>query len=311
MRVAIYGTGGVGGYFGGRLADSGQDVSFIARGDHLRTMQHAGLRVESINGDFQIEAPKVTANPAEIGPVDVVLVAVKSWQVPEAAEAMPPLVGPDTTVVSLLNGVEAVGQLSDVLGPERVMGGVAKIFSFIERPGLIRHIGHEPTLMLGEVDGGMSKRLERLSEILQQAGIKVELPASILVEIWKKFLFTTGWGGVGAISRAPIGVLREEPATQAVIQACMLETERVASAAGIALPDDIVERTWVFIKGLEPTGTSSLQRDIAAGRPSELDAWNGAVVRMGHRYGVATPTHDLIVRSLVPLEKRARGEVSF
>ncbi|MCW8945065.1 MAG: 2-dehydropantoate 2-reductase [Sedimenticola sp.] len=311
MKLAIYGTGGVGGYFGGRLADSGQDVSFIARGDHLHTMQHAGLRVESINGDFQIEAPKVTANPAEIGAVDVVLVAVKSWQVPEAAEAMQPLMGPDTTVVSLLNGVEAVGQLSEVLGQERVMGGVAKIFSFIERPGLIRHIGHEPTLMLGEVAGGTSERLEQLSEAVQQTGIKVELPASILVEIWKKFLFTTGWGGLGAISRAPIGVLREEPATQAVIQACMLETETVAKAAGIGLPDDIVERTWVFIRGLEATGTSSLQRDIAAGRPSELDAWNGAVVRLGRRYGVATPTHDLIVRSLAPLEKRARGEVGF
>jgi 2-dehydropantoate 2-reductase len=227
------------------------------------------------------------------------------------ALAMRPLMGPDTLVVSLLNGVEAVDQLSAVLGQDRVLGGVAKIFSFIGAPGLIRHIGHEPTLMLGELDGGASERLDNLAELLERAGIVVERPAAIRVEIWKKFLFTTGWGGLGAISRAPIGVLREEPATRAVIHACMLETETVARAANIALPADIIERTWDFITALEPTGTSSLQRDIAAGRPSEIDAWNGAVVRIGQRYAVATPTHDLIVSALTPLERRARGELSF
>ncbi|TVO71901.1 2-dehydropantoate 2-reductase [Sedimenticola selenatireducens] len=311
MKIAVYGSGGVGGYFGGRLASTGQDVAFIARGDHLKAMRQKGLAVESINGDFHMASPTVTDDPQTIGPVDVVLVAVKSWQVPEVALAMRPLMGPDTLVVSLLNGVEAVGQLSAVLGQDRVLGGVAKIFSFIGKPGLIRHIGHEPTLMLGEQGGGSSKRLDRLAELLEMAGVVVECPAAIMVEIWKKFLFTTGWGGLGAISRAPIGVLREEPATRSVIQACMLETEAVARAAGISLPADIIGRTWAFINGLEPAGTSSLQRDIAAGRPSELDAWNGAVVRIGQHYAVATPTHDLIVSALTPLERRARGELNF
>lgn len=311
MKIAVYGSGGVGGYFGGRLASAGQDVAFIARGDHLRAMQQHGLLVESINGDFHIGSPTVTDDPQSIGPVDVVLVAVKSWQVPEVALAMRPMVGPDTLVVSLLNGVEAIDQLSAVLGQDRVLGGVAKIFSFIGKPGLIRHIGHEPTLMLGELAGGSSKRVDRLAELLEKAEIRVERPAAIMVEIWKKFLFTTGWGGLGAISRAPIGVLREEPATRLVIQACMLETAAVARAAGITLSTDIIDRTWDFIQGLEPTGTSSLQRDIAAGRPSELDAWNGAVVRIGQRHAVATPTHDLIVRALTPLERRARGELDF
>ncbi|MCW8921428.1 MAG: 2-dehydropantoate 2-reductase, partial [Sedimenticola sp.] len=143
------------------------------------------------------------------------------------------------------------------------------------------------------------------------AGIGVERPDSILVAIWAKFLFTTGWGGLGAISRAPIGVLRDESSTHTVINACMHETEAVARAVGIPLPEDIIARTWAFIQALEPTGTSSLQRDIAAGRPSELDAWNGAVVRIGRRHSVATPTHDLIVSALQPLEKRARGELTF
>lgn len=311
MKIAVYGSGGVGGYFGGRLAQLGQTVWFIARGAHLQAMREQGLAVESIKGDFHIASPRVTDDPAEIGPVDVVLVCVKSWQVSDAAQAMAPMLGPDTCVVSLLNGVEAPDQLAKVLGPERVLGGVAKIFSFIERPGLIRHIGHEPTLMLGELDGVSSERLQHLATVLTEAGINVELPNSIRLEMWRKFLFITGWGGLGAISRAPIGILREEPGTRAIIDACMNETVAVAQAAGIDFPDDIIPRTWAFTELLEPSGTSSLQRDIAAGRPSEIDAWNGAVVRLGERFGVPTPTHRLITDALVPLERRARGELSF
>ncbi len=311
MKIAVYGSGGVGGYFGGRMASIGHEVAFIARGAHLQAMRQQGLMVESIKGDFSVPSPTVTDNPGEIGPVDVVLVCVKSWQLPAVAQAMAPLLGPDTYVVSLLNGVEAPDQLSAVLGRERVLGGVAKIFSFIERPGLIRHIGHEPTLLLGELEGASSERLERLAAALAEAGINIELPDSILLEIWRKFLFITGWGGLGAISRAPIGILREEPATRAIIDACMRETVALAKAAGIDLPSDIIAGAWAFIETLEPSGTSSLQRDIAADRPSEIDAWNGAVVRLGQRYGVATPTHQLITGALLPLERRARGEVTF
>ncbi|MCW8908642.1 MAG: 2-dehydropantoate 2-reductase [Sedimenticola sp.] len=311
MKIAVYGTGGVGGYFGGRLAEAGHSVTFIARGDHLQAIRKQGLRIESIKGDFHLQPAQATDDPAQVGPVDAVLVCVKSWQVAEVAEAMRPMVADDTFVVSLLNGVESVDQLAAVLGRERLLGGVAKIFSFIGEPGVIRHIGHEPTLTLGELDGVASGRLQRLADALETSGVKVELPQSIQVEIWKKFLLTTGWGGLGAISRAPVGVLREEPATRPLIEACLRETEAVARAAGIALPQDIVERTWAFIHSLEPAGTSSLQRDIAANRPSEIDAWNGAVVRIGQKYGVPTPTHDLIVRALVPLERRARGEIDF
>ena len=311
MKIAVYGSGGVGGYFGGRVARAGHEVAFIARGAHLQAMRQQGLAVESIKGDFTITSPFVTDDPTEIGPVDAVLVCVKNWQVPEVARAMKPLIGPETCVVSLLNGVEAPDLLGEILGKERVLGGVAKIFSFIERPGLIRHIGHEPTLMLGELDGAPSRRLDALATMLTDAGITVELPDSILLEIWRKFLFITGWGGLGAISRAPIGILREEPGTRAIIDACLHETVAVAAAAGIAFPQDIISRTWEFTQALEPSGTSSLQRDITAGRPSEIDAWNGAVVRLGRRYGVATPTHQLITDALLPLERRARGELVF
>ncbi len=311
MKITMYGTGGVGGYFGTRLAQAGNDVSFIARGEHLRSIQTNGLKLKSIKGDHLLRHPKATEHPQEIGSVDVVFVCVKTWQVTTTAEAIKPLIGPDTLVIPTLNGVEAVDQLSAALGADHVIGGVAKIFSYIEQPGVIAHIGHEPALMLGEVDGSSSARVQALGDTIEKAGIIAELPEQIMSAVWSKFIFTSGWGGLGAISRAPIGILRSEPKTRTIIDDCMQETESVARAKGVDLPSDIVQRTWDFIDGLEPTGTTSLQRDIATGRPSELDAWNGAVVRIGKQLGVATPTHELITSALTPLEKRARGKLDF
>ncbi len=311
MKIAMYGTGGVGGYFGVRLAQAGNDVSFIARGKHLQAISQSGLKLKSIRGDHLLSHPKATENPDEIGPVDTIFVCVKTWQVKATAETIKPLMGPNTIVIPTLNGVEAVEQLADTLGADHVLGGVAKIFSYIEQPGVIAHIGHEPTIILGEVDGFNSDRVKSLASILEKAGITTELPDQILSAVWTKFIFTTGWGGLGAISRAPIGILRSEPDTRPIIDACLRETENVARAKGIDLPRDINQQTWDFIDSLEPTGTTSLQRDIAAGRPSELDAWNGAVVRIGEQLGVPTPTHALISAALIPLEKRARGTLEF
>lgn len=311
MDIAIYGTGGVGGYYGARLAQAGHRVSFIARGQQLDAIRQSGLRLESILGDFHLADAVASDTPADIGPVDAVLVCVKSWQVPEVARAMAPLVGADTVVLSLLNGVEAPGQLATELGEAAVIGGVAKIFSYIGRPGVICHIGHQPTIALGELDGRPSARCDRLADALCEAGITVERPADIVQAMWKKFLFISGWGGLGAISRAPVGILRSEPDTRRLIDACLQEGQAVARARGIDLPADIIQRTWQFIDSLEPAGTSSLQRDIAAGRPSELEAWNGAVVRFGRQHGVATPTHELITSALRPLERRARGTLEF
>ncbi len=311
MKIAMYGTGGVGGYFGTRLAQAGNEVSFIARGKHLHAIREKGLQLKSIKGDHLLKGALATEHPGDIGPVDVVFVCVKTWQVTAAAEAIKPLIGENTAVIPTLNGVEAVDQLCSVLGGHHVLGGVAKIFSFIERPGVIAHIGHEPTIGLGEVNGSRSHRVQSISEVLEKAGISIELPEQIMSSIWGKFIFTSGWGGLGAISRAPIGILRTESKTRPLIDACLRESESVARAKGIILPTDINQQTWSFIDSLEPTGTTSLQRDIAAGHPSELDAWNGAAVRIGKQLGVATPTHDLITSALTPLEKRARGQLKF
>jgi len=196
MRFAIFGVGAIGGYFGGRLAQAGEEVAFIARGEHLEALRTKGLRVDSINGDFVLPAVTATDDPSRIGAVDVVLVGVKTWQVPAAAESMRPLLGEDTLVLPLQNGVEAPAQLAKLLGREHVCGGLAKIISYIAGPGHIRHTGADPYIALGELDNQPSDRLERLRRALQRSGVSAEIPPDITAALWAKFLFVASWGGV-------------------------------------------------------------------------------------------------------------------
>ncbi|MCL4303021.1 MAG: 2-dehydropantoate 2-reductase [Anaerolineae bacterium] len=312
MRIAIFGTGGVGGYFGGRLAQAGEEVSFIARGDHLRAIQSQGLRVESVLGDFMINPAQATDDPANVGPVDVVLVCVKAWQVAEGAQAILPLVGPETMVVPLQNGVDAPAELAAVLGADSVAGGLCGLIAFVAGPGHIRHTGIEPFITFGELDDRPSERVERLRQAFARAkGVLVEVPADIKAAMWRKFLLIATWSGVGAVTRAPIGVLRSVPETREMLEQSLQEIYNVALAHHIALPADVVSQTLAFIDTFPPHGTASMQRDIMAGRPSELASQNGAVVRLGREAGVATPLHYFIYYSLLPLELRAWGEVEF
>jgi 2-dehydropantoate 2-reductase len=311
MRVAVFGTGAVGGYFGGRLAEAGEEVVFLARGEHLQALRDRGLRVESIKGDFLLQPVQATDDPAQVGTVDVVLVGVKAWQVAEAAQAMQPLIGSETFVVPLQNGVEAPGQLAAALGAEHVLGGLCKIISSRVGPGHIHHTGIEPYVAFGELDNRPSERAERLRQAFERAAVVTEIPSDIHVAMWEKFLFIVSFSGVGAVTRAPVGVLRSLPETRAMLEGAMEEVLAVAQAQGIALPQEAVPRTMAFIDGLPPGGTTSMQRDIMAGRPSELEAQNGAVVRLGREAGVATPLHAFIYASLLPLEQRAQGEVDF
>jgi 2-dehydropantoate 2-reductase len=307
MRIAIFGTGGVGGYFGGKLAKGGEDVVFIARGEHCRAIRENGLYIDSAEGPFTVAPARATDDPAREGPADVVIVCVKAWQVSEAAEAMRPLVGPETFVVPLQNGVEAPSQLAAVLGKEHVLGGLARVFSFIAGPGRIRHLGGPSRITFGELDNRRSDRTERLREVLTRAGITADVPPDIHVALWEKFLFIVPLGGVGAVTRVSLGVTRSLPETRGMLERGMQEIEAVARARRIPLSDDVVARSMAFVDTLPPDGTISLQRDIAAGRPSELEAWNGAVVRLGRQAGVATPLHEFLYHSLLPLEVSARG----
>src|ERR1051326_5999096 len=311
MRIAVVGVGGVGGYFGGRLAQAQEEVVFIARGDHLRALQTDGLRVTSIKGDFAIQPAQATDNPTSVGVVEVVLVSVKAWQVPEVAQHIQPLVGPETIVVPLENGVEAPEQLAQVLSTQHVLGGLCRIVSFIAGPGQIRHAAMEPYVAFGELDNRPSERAERLRSAFEQAGVKAEIPANIQVALWEKFLFIVSISGVGAVTRAPTGVIRSVPQSRHMLEQALREALAVGKAQGVPLADEIVPRIMTMIDGSMPGSTSSMQRDIMNGRASELDYQTGTIIRLGQEAGVPTPIHTFIYQSLSPQEQRARGEIEW
>jgi len=311
MRIAIFGSGGVGGYFGGRLALAGNDVTFIARGAHLRALRSTGLRVESINGDFTVSPVRATDNPTQVSNVDVVILGVKAWQAGDAARAMKPMVGADTFVLPLQNGVEAFEQLSAVLGRKHVLGGLCKIVSYLVEPGHISHAGFEPFVAFGEWDNHPSDRVEALRETLTRAGVEAKVPPDIQAAVWNKFLFISGFSGVGAVTRAPAGVLRRLPQTRSLMERSMLEIEQVAESRGIRLAGDAVNQALASLDSLPENALASMQRDIMAHRPSELESQNGAVVRLGREAGIETPVNTFIYDSLLPLEMRARGELHF
>ncbi|MDH3218833.1 MAG: 2-dehydropantoate 2-reductase [Gammaproteobacteria bacterium] len=312
MRIAVYGCGGVGGYFGGRLAQIGQDVTFIARKESLTALRTQGLKVGSIAGDFSIDRIKVTNNPADVGVVDYVLCCVKAWQVPAAARAMKPMVGEETLVVPLQNGVEAPDQLAAVLDPANVLGGLCAIVAFQAAPGHIKHSGGNPLVRFGHLDNHADPRVNTLSEVFNHcSGVKSSIPEDIVVAMWQKFMLITPWSGLGAVSRAPLGVLLEQPETRELLTEATEEIYRLGRARGIALPDDSVARTIALLEGLPPNSTTSMQRDLVRGRPSELDAQNGAVVRLASEVDLATPVNRFFLYGLRSLELRARGALSF
>lgn len=308
MRIAIFGAGGAGGYFGARLAQAGEDVVFIARGEHLRAIRERGLTVETASGETVVRA-EATDDPKQVGEVDFVLVGVKTWQLAEAARAMRPMVGPRTSVVPLQNGVEAAEELSAEFSASRVLAGTCGTISRVVAPGRILSIGETNFIKFGETDNRRSESVERLRAAFERAGVRVEVPADIQAAVWEKFIFVAPYGGVGAVARAPAGVIRSVPETRRMLERGMREIHEVARARGVSLGGGVVERTMRLMDALAPDATTSLQRDIAAGRPSELEAWSGAVVRLGGAAGVATPLHEFIYHSLLPSERRARGEL--
>ena len=311
MRIAIFGTGGAGGYFGAQLARAGEDVIFLARGAHLQAIRSRGLSVETSKGQILIQPAHATDDPKEVGTVDAILVGVKAWQVPEAASTLRPMVGTETIVVPLQNGVEAPSQLATVLGAEHVLGGLCGTFSWVTGPGQIRSIGEAHFVKFGELDNRPTERVDRLRQAFERAGVKVEVPPDIQQALWEKFLLVTSFGGVGSVTRAPVGVMRAVPETRRMLERCMHEVLAVALARRVPLDDTVIAGTLAFLDSLAPGATTSLQRDLADGKPSELEAWNGAVVRLGHEPGVATPLHEFIYDSMLPLELRARGQLTF
>jgi len=311
MRIAIFGVGGIGGYFGWSLARSGEDVVFVARGENLRVLSEQGLTVDTSDGTFLLHPLHAAGNADEAGLVDVVLLGVKAWQVPEAAEAIRPMIGPDTFVVPLQNGLEAPAHLVKALGAERVLGGLCHIVVFMVGPGHIRHAATEPYVAFGELDNRPSERTRLLQEAFSRAGVKCEIPDDIHRSMWEKFLFIASFSAVAAVTRAPAGIIRSVSETRQMLKEAMREIVTVALARGVSLSADAMDSTMAFIDGLAPAATASMQRDIMDGRPSELSEQAGAVVRLGREAGVDTPLYSALYSSLLPQELRARGGVAF
>jgi 2-dehydropantoate 2-reductase len=306
MRFAIFGTGGVGGYFGGRLALAGRDVTFIARGKHLAWMQKAGLRVDSIGGDFEVTPVTATDSPQSIGAVNCIILAVKAWQLGEAIESIKPLIGDETAILPLMNGIEHMDMLADAFDKEHVLGGLCRISSFLAGPGHITHVGVKPFISFGELDSTMSGRVKYLQEIFASLdGVDVEVPSDIRAAMWEKFIFICSTSGVGAVTRQPMGVFRSVPESRTMLESAVREAVEVGRAKGVALPRDLFETLLKRIDGLPAGMVASMQKDIMEGGPSELDAQTGAVVRMGRSLGIPIPTHEFIYASLLPMELKA------
>lgn len=306
MKIAVFGTGGVGGFFGGHLARAGEEVVLLARGEHLRAIRERGLTVAGPEDSFTVSPALATDEPSEAGVAELILVGVKAWQVPEAARQMRPMVGEKTTVLPLQNGVEAPDQLARVLGEDVVLGGLCRLISRLDGPGRVQHAGAPPSIALGEMDDRPSERAERITAMLRGAGISVENPPSIRAALWEKFLFVEPLGAVGAVTRAPIGVLRGLRETRELLSAAMEEVRELAAARGIRLGPDVVARTLSFVDSLPAGGTASMQRDLMERRPSELGSQTGAVVRLAAEAGVEAPLHRFLYASLLPAERAAR-----
>jgi 2-dehydropantoate 2-reductase len=309
MRIAVVGTGAIGGYFGGRLATGGSAVHFVARGATLEALRAKGLRVESVHGDFAIPAgeTRVTDDPSTVGPVDVVLFTVKSYDTVDAARSLSPMIGPTTAVISLQNGIDNEKKLSDVVGSEHVVGGVAYIIAHVREPGVVVHSGGPARIVFGELDGASSARVDAFRDACVSAGFGAEATDRIRSELWSKYAFICAHAGLTATTRMPIGVIRETPETWELFAVVVAEAWRVGRAEGVALPDDLVERHLVFAGTLEHDGRSSLYDDLTGGRRMELDALLGELVRRAAAVGEPVPVSRTLLGVLRPWQRENDG----
>lgn len=308
MDIAVMGAGGVGGYFGGLLARAGHNVTFIARGPHLAAIRRNGLRVESGNdGNFTVPG-NATDNPAEVGARELVLFTVKMYDNDDAIRAIAPMVGPDTIILTLQNGIDNGERLVEAYGPERVMIGSAYLEGRISEPGVVTQ-GGPGAASFGERTTGITERGQRLLQVFQGAGWRVELLENMTGMLWKKFAYLSGSAGVCAASGCAYGELRTVPETRAAIQAAIAEALAVGEAAGAPLEPDSLEWSMNALDNFPATGMASLAKDFAENRPVELEGLTGTVIRMGRRYGVATPVNDALYPVLKPWANRIEAEL--
>ena len=291
MKIAVMGAGAIGGYFGGRLAKAGFDVSFIARGAHLDVIRKNGLKVLSPLGDFTIHPATVTDDPAEVGPVDVILFMVKNYDTLQAAEQIRPLVGSDTAIIPFQNGVEARAMLSNVLGARHVLGGVAFIPASIQEPGVIKHNAELAKLVFGEFDKQITTRVVAFLDALEKAGVTGEIPADISMVLWSKLMFLTSMSAINCITRQPVGLVQSDGETIALYMDAMREVAAVAATHGVSLGEEAIANNMALAKSFPPNNKTSMFQDLEAGQRLEIDYLSGAVVRLGREKGIETPIH--------------------
>jgi len=306
MKIAVVGSGAIGGYFGGRLAAAGYEVTFVARGRHLDALRRDGLTIVSPKGDLRLGSVKASDRPAEIGPVDIVLFAVKLYDAERAAAELLPLIGRETAVITVQNGVEVVDMVSRHVGREHVVGGTAYIVAAVEAPGRIRHTTKD-ALSFGESDGSRSPRLAAFEAAARHAGVDATLSTSIERDLWTKFVRLAAWSGMTTVARSPIGVIRDDPALMAMMSEALDEAIAVGRARGVPLPASLPEQTLTFVSGFPHDAKSSMLEDLEHGRRLELPWLSGAVTRMGQEAGVPTPIHRFITTVLGPFVAGAGG----
>jgi|SRR5687768_4286980 len=300
MRIAVMGTGGVGGYFGARLALAGNEVTFVARGKHLEAIRRGGLRVASESTPMHVRDAKVTNDPASIGPVDAVMFCVKLWDVESAAHAIRPLLASGGVAIPFQNGMDAPAILGRVLGADRVIGGTAHIATSIESPGTIRHLGTLACLRVGAFDGVRSDAAEAFVAAATAAGVDCALAPDIRRALWEKFVFLSGLSGITCLTRQPLGVVRADPRMRGTFETIMRETWSVGRATGVPMTEDFVDRQLAFAETLPAEMRASMLHDLVAGNRLEAPWLCGAVVRLGHETGVATPVNATVFAALIP-----------
>jgi 2-dehydropantoate 2-reductase len=300
MRIAVIGAGGVGGAFGAALATAGADVTFVARGAHLKAMRENGLRIEGGRGETLVKPVQATDDPSTIGPVDFVLFCVKLWDVESAGAAIKPLVGPTTAVIPLQNGIDAAERLIPILGAQAVMGGVAMISTTIAEPGVIRQTGDFMRLVFGELEGGQSERGDAFLALCQKAGFDATHSDQIMTELWMKFVMLATNAAITAATRTPVGILRDDPDIFQLFTRASAEVVAVGRAKGVKLPDDAVQRVVGAIRGAPPMMMASMAHDLIRGNRIELPWLSGKVVALGKELSVPTPVHEILYAVLKP-----------
>jgi 2-dehydropantoate 2-reductase len=298
MRIAVIGAGGIGAPYGASLAKAGAEVTFVARGAHLAAMRERGLRVEGDRGETRVWPARATDDIASIGRVDYVLFCVKLWDVESAGAQLRPIVGPETAVITLQNGVDAAARLTAILGADAVMGGTAFVTGSIVAPGVVRQTGAYQEMTFGEIDGRASPRGERLRELCAAAGFDGVFSPDVKVPIWQKFLLLVPLSGLNALTRVPLGKWRVDPELLALFEAALHETDAVGRAEGVNLPGDSVARVMATMWSMPDYHMTSMGNDLLRGNRIELPWFAGKVAELGRRHGIPTPANGFIWTAL-------------